>query len=157
MDAAGAALYQQQQINDYASFLKKNLLCNTHSVSESADASEMRIEKARQQILRFLNANSSEYIALIYKSTRLAAESHAQWFRISEQSKFIYGRTAHNSIIGMRSSFVHWYQMMPSSYESMNVPKEQIVYADGEDETQSLLALPAKENFAGTLSDLRIF
>lgn len=132
MDAAGAALYQKQQVDDYTSFLKKNLLCNTHSVSECADMSEMQIQSARQQVLKFLNANSSEYITLFYKSTTNAVQNLAQWFRVSNESKFIYGRTAHNSIIGMRSSFWHWHQMKQSSYESMVQPREKATHVDGE-------------------------
>lgn len=45
---------------------------------------------------------------------------------------------------------------MQSSYEHLNV-QGKTTYTDQNNYAQSLLALPAKENFAGTLSDLRIF
>eukprot|EP01156_Anaeramoeba_ignava_P018104 Anaeramoba_ignava/a90829_36.p1 GENE.a90829_36~~a90829_36.p1 ORF type:complete len:529 (-),score=167.70 a90829_36:165-1613(-) len=102
LDYTGAGVYLQSLIKKSFENYQKSLYSNAHSRSPSSLKTENEIEQVRKQILSFFHTNSSEYSVIFTSGATSALKLVGESFPWKEESKFVYSRSNHNSVLGIR-------------------------------------------------------
>ncbi|KAJ3425481.1 molybdenum cofactor sulfurase [Anaeramoeba flamelloides] len=102
MDYTGAALYPHTVIEKSFRDLANNVYGNPHSRSPSSKRSERALSHLRGQIRDFLNADPEEYSIVFTSGTTEALKMIGESFPWSKESKFVYLKRSHNSVVGVR-------------------------------------------------------
>ncbi|OCH89433.1 PLP-dependent transferase [Obba rivulosa] len=101
VDYMGGSLYPESLIRVHTGFLNRNVLGNTHSVSNASKLSAACAEEARQTVLSFFRAPPGYTVIFTANATgalKLVGES----FPFAEGSKYVLGADSHNSVHGIR-------------------------------------------------------
>ncbi|EMD32985.1 hypothetical protein CERSUDRAFT_118413 [Gelatoporia subvermispora B] len=101
VDYMGGSLYPESLIRVHTGFLHRNVLGNTHSVSNASKLSASCAEEARQTVLSFFRAPKGYTVIFTANATgalKLVGES----FPFSEGSKYVLSADSHNSVHGIR-------------------------------------------------------
>ncbi|OSX61812.1 hypothetical protein POSPLADRAFT_1170423 [Postia placenta MAD-698-R-SB12] len=101
VDYMGGSLYPESLIRVHTGFLHRNILGNTHSVSNSSKLSSSCANEAREAVLSFFRAPPGYTVVFTANATgalKLVGES----FPFSEDSCFVLGTDSHNSVHGIR-------------------------------------------------------
>ncbi|KZT05436.1 PLP-dependent transferase [Laetiporus sulphureus 93-53] len=101
VDYMGGSLYPESLIRVHTGFLHRNILGNTHSVSNSSKLSSACANEAREAVLSFFRAPPGYTVVFTANATgalKLIGES----FPFSEDSCFVLGADSHNSVHGIR-------------------------------------------------------
>ncbi|KAI0919126.1 hypothetical protein AcV5_002121 [Taiwanofungus camphoratus] len=101
VDYMGGSLYPESLIRVHTGFLHRNILGNTHSVSNSSKLSAACASEARQAVLSFFRAPPGYTVVFTANATgalKLVGES----FPFAKESAFVLGADSHNSVHGIR-------------------------------------------------------
>ncbi|KAK2961348.1 Molybdenum cofactor sulfurase [Blattamonas nauphoetae] len=154
-DYAGSGVYQKRQIEAVMKNLESNLYGNAHSINPSAKNSDHTIQEARNAVLKWFNADPKEYTVIFTPGTTGAIKIVGETFPWSTESTFLYTRSNHNSVLGVREYALDKgatfecidLDSLKSEFDvrsSQGLPK-----SGGTDETNHLFAFPAECNYSG--------
>ncbi|MEM9530308.1 MAG: aminotransferase class V-fold PLP-dependent enzyme [Pseudomonadota bacterium] len=153
LDYTGAALYPASLVTAQHKALQEQVLGNPHSLNPASVAAAEAVDHARQRILRFFNADSSEYCAVLTANASAAIKLVAESFPFDERSRVALTVDNHNSVNGIREyayragAKVHY---LPVD-NSLGLKPDTLQPAG---EGQHLFAYPAQSNFSGVLQPL---
>lgn len=158
LDYTGGGLYAESQVRKHRQLLVEGVFGNPHSVNPSSLASTDLVERTREHILRFFNADTEEYFAIFTSNA-----SHALKL-IGESYPFPNGRYLltfdnHNSVNGIRE-FAHA-RSAQVTYAPIILPDMRLDATALESELSrpsnkghNLFAYPAQSNFSGVQHSL---
>ena len=100
-DYTGGGLYAESQIRQHQKLLSENVFGNPHSSNPTSQAATRLVERARESILKFFNADPGEYLAIFTSNASSALKL------VGESYPFPGGRYLltfdnHNSVNGIR-------------------------------------------------------
>jgi selenocysteine lyase/cysteine desulfurase len=101
VDYMGGAIYPESLVKTHSDFLSRNILGNTHSVSNSSKLSLQCADEARDAVLRHFGA-SSEYTVVFTSNASGALKLVGESFPFAGGSKLVIGVDSHNSVHGIR-------------------------------------------------------
>ncbi|HUQ19041.1 MAG TPA: aminotransferase class V-fold PLP-dependent enzyme [Gemmatimonadaceae bacterium] len=102
LDYTGSALYAERQIRAYSNVLRRGVFGNPHSENKPSRASTEIIDKAREQLLEFLDAPPEEYVVCFTANTSAAIKLVAESFPFDSESALLLSTDNHNSVNGIR-------------------------------------------------------
>ncbi|KAF9478117.1 PLP-dependent transferase [Pholiota conissans] len=97
----GGAIYPESLIKAHTDFLKRSILGNTHSVSNSSKLSLKCADEARMAVLTHFRA-SSDYTVIFTPNASGALKLVAESFPFVDGSNLVIGADSHNSVHGIR-------------------------------------------------------
>ena len=105
LDHAGTTLYASSLIKSFAEDLQLNLFGNPHSASPSSHLSSVRVDHARELVLKYFNADPACF-DVIFTANATAAIKLVREAFVNYRHGYVYGyhRDCHTSIVGMRES-----------------------------------------------------
>ncbi|KIL68701.1 hypothetical protein M378DRAFT_184635 [Amanita muscaria Koide BX008] len=97
----GGALYPARLVKAHADFLYRNILGNTHSISNSSTLSQKYADEARAEVLRFLDAPKG-YVVIFTANTTGALKLVGESYPFTTDSSYVLCADSHNSVHGIR-------------------------------------------------------
>ncbi|KAF5312158.1 hypothetical protein D9619_002565 [Psilocybe cf. subviscida] len=101
VDYMGGAVYPESLVKTHSDFLSRNILGNTHSVSNSSKLSLQCADEARDAVLKHFGA-SSDYTVVFTSNASGALKLVGESFPFVAGSKLVIGVDSHNSVHGIR-------------------------------------------------------
>ncbi|HZK78125.1 MAG TPA: aminotransferase class V-fold PLP-dependent enzyme [Gemmatimonadaceae bacterium] len=102
LDYTGSGLYSNRQIDAHLNRLKKSVFGNPHSENAPSRATTDAIDKARRQVLEFLDASPTEYAVCFTANTTAAIKLVAESYPFGPACGLVLSADNHNSMNGMR-------------------------------------------------------
>uniref|UniRef100_A0A0G4HV75 Aminotransferase class V domain-containing protein n=1 Tax=Chromera velia CCMP2878 TaxID=1169474 RepID=A0A0G4HV75_9ALVE len=102
LDYTGSGVYQTSQLMEVYSDLSQNAFGNAHSKNPSASRTDERTEEARRLVLEFFSAPEEEYEVVFTSGATQALKMVGEYFPWQADSSFLYLRSNHNSVLGIR-------------------------------------------------------
>ncbi len=157
LDYTGSALYPASLVALHGSSLQASVLGNPHSVNPASAKSAKLIERARQRVLAFFDADPEEYQVIFTANTSAAIKLVAESFPFNTGSRLLLTADNHNSVNGIREYAARAgakvrYVPMDNSLGLMNLDK--ILSRENPVTAASLFAYPAQSNFSGVKHSL---
>ncbi len=153
LDYTGGGLYAESQIRTHAEMLRRGIYGNPHSHNPASLASTEHIEKTRQRILQFFDADPQEYLVVFTLNASGALKLIGESYPFRPGSRYVLIADNHNSVNGIREFAVAKgasVSYVPLDAE-LRVPRSVVEsYLSGADRSQpNLFAYPAQSNFSG--------
>jgi len=158
-DYTGAGVYQKRQLDEINKDLSNNMYGNAHSRNPSALNTEQVVEKTRERIAKFFNTNLNDYSVIFTSGATGSLKLVAESFPWTNSSRFVYLRSNHNSVLGIRevaldqgASFSAVTEDEILSHEgNCTVPgtSKKNVLTEFPHKVFNLFAYPAQDNSAG--------
>lgn len=105
LDYTGGGLYAESQLRRHSKLLAENVFGNPHSSNPTSQAATRLVEHAREYVLKFFNADPSEYLAIFTANAsgalKLVGESYP-----FPNGRYLLTFDNHNSVNGIRE-FAH--------------------------------------------------
>ncbi|KAG6888503.1 hypothetical protein C0995_007841 [Termitomyces sp. Mi166 len=101
VDYMGGALFPESLIKVHTDFLSRNVMGNTHSVSNSSKLSLQCADEARAAVLSFFKA-PPEYTVVFTANATGALKLVGESFPFTGGSSYVLGSDSHNSVHGIR-------------------------------------------------------
>jgi molybdenum cofactor sulfurtransferase len=159
MDFTGSSIYLNSQLEDIKYELSSGVFGNPHSKSYSSRLSTKYVTEVRDKILRHFKADPEEYMVVFTRSATGALVLLGESFPFSDDSRYMYTVSNHNSVLGIRS-----YAQGRGARVGGVTDEEVERWLDSEDDdalggsrgngTINLFAYPAKDNYEGVLYPL---
>jgi molybdenum cofactor sulfurtransferase len=152
LDYTGGGLYAESQLRRHNKLLAEHVFGNPHSSNPTSQAATMLVEHAREYVLKFFNADPSEYLAIFTSNASGALKLVGESYPFSK-GRYLLTFDNHNSVNGIRE-FAHLrgaeVTYIPIGLPDMRVDDSQL---DREWEQPSkrghnLFAYPAQSNFS---------
>ncbi|KAJ6450995.1 PLP-dependent transferase, partial [Mycena vitilis] len=102
VDYMGGAIYPESLVRVHADFLYRNVLGNTHSVSNSSRLSAAVADEARAAVLSFFGASAEEYMVIFTPNASGALKLVGESYPFTPESHYVLGCDSHNSVHGIR-------------------------------------------------------
>jgi selenocysteine lyase/cysteine desulfurase len=162
LDYTGSALYAESHVTRHAELLRDCVLGNPHSDSPASHASTDFVAEARARVLRFLDADPSEYVVCFTPNATGALRLVGEAYPFTPRSGFVLSADNHNSVNGIRE----FARRAGASVTHVRLDAE-LRLRDAEDTLQraaprggrdrrNLFALPAQSNFSGVQHPLAL-
>ncbi|KAH7826711.1 putative molybdenum cofactor sulfurase [Monocercomonoides exilis] len=155
VDYTGSGVYQLGQLEAVMKDLKNHLYGNPHSINPSSLASEKVVKDARLEVLRYFEADPNEYTVIFTSGTTASLKMIGETFPWTSNSTFLYTRSNHNSVLGIREYALD----KGATFDCIDVSTLMSEYAartqselaktGGTDDTMHLFAYPAECNYSG--------
>lgn len=145
-DYMGSALYGASQIRAHQELLTAGIYGNPHSESPASRASTAIIERVRAIVLRFFDADPSQYEVLFTANSTAAIKLVAESYPFDSERGFVLSIDNHNSVNGIRE----YARRAGAATRYINLERDPLPQAKG------LFAFPAKSNFSGALYPLSL-
>ncbi|KAI1193005.1 molybdenum cofactor sulfurase [Nemania serpens] len=108
LDHAGTTLYSKTLVDGFAAEMIASLFGNPHSASASSQCTMSRIENIRHQVLRFFNADPSEFDLVFVANATAGIKLVSDAFRgFSEGFDYRYHQACHTSLVGVRQEAIN--------------------------------------------------
>ena len=155
LDYTGGSVYAQSQLDEHMRLLRESVYGNPHSVNPTSSASTQLVEDARAAVLRYFNADESEYECVFTPNATGALRLVGEAYPFGPDDQFLATFDNHNSVNGIRE-FAHA-KGAGSAYVPLEAPDLRVAdgllerYLDeaaGEGR-HNLFAYPAQSNFSG--------
>jgi selenocysteine lyase/cysteine desulfurase len=158
LDYAGAALHAQSQVVAHHDLLATRVFGNPHSENDPSRVSTAMLDEARSLILRFLDADPSDYVVCFTANTSSAIKLVAESFPFGPGGHCVLTADNHNSMNGLRE-----YARRAGAvvrYIPLD-PELRLVDADAQiagvwPAAPSLFGFPAQSNFSGVRHPLNL-
>jgi selenocysteine lyase/cysteine desulfurase len=158
LDFTGSGLYSARQIAAHSERMLGGVFGNPHSENGPSRESTALIEKAKADLLAFLDASPEEYVVCFTANTSAAIKLVAESFEFGEHAPLVMSADNHNSVNGAREyarargARVHYIQLddklrMESPHQTLRL----LTSGAG-----GLLAYPAQSNFSGVKHPLEL-
>lgn len=161
LDYTGSGLYAESQIVAHHALLLDSVLGNPHSDSAPSRASTEVIERARAQVLSFLDASPDEYTVVFTANTSAAIKLIGESFPFAPDTELLLSVDNHNSVNGLRE----FARRAGAGVRYLSLDEElrlanPIVEMDARPRAaagaRKLLAFPAQSNFSGVIHPLTL-
>lgn len=152
LDYTGGGIYAESQVQKHHQLLKENVFGNPHSSNPTSLAATHLVERARDYILKFFNADPGEYLAIFAPNAsgalKLVGESYP-----FPNGRYLLTFDNHNSVNGIRE-FAH-VRGAEVTYIPVMLPEMRVDASQLEAELarpskagHNLFAFPAQSNFS---------
>ncbi|MCZ2126178.1 MAG: aminotransferase class V-fold PLP-dependent enzyme [Anaerolineales bacterium] len=152
LDYTGGGIYAESQIQKHQQMLRENVFGNPHSSNPTSLAATHLVESAREYVLKFFNADPSEYLAIFTPNAsgalKLVGESYP-----FPNGRYLLTFDNHNSVNGIRE-FAHArgadVTYIPVALPDMRVDAAQLdlELSQPSRSGHNLFAYPAQSNFS---------
>ena len=139
LDYTGAGVYMDKAFNEYASDLTESFHFDK----------KKEMEEVRNEVLKFVGADPKIYSCIFVQSATQALKLVGENFPWKPESKYIFTRLNHNSVVGIRKFAIN----NGAEFHAVNSPKDVYEFDDPDSHAKNLLAFPLEENFAGKKFD----
>ncbi|MCX6053716.1 MAG: aminotransferase class V-fold PLP-dependent enzyme [Chloroflexi bacterium] len=154
LDYTGGGLYAASQVMAHQESLLAGVFGNPHSSNPSSRASTELVEKARESVLKFFNADPDEYVVIFTSNASGALKLVGESYPFGEGCQYLLTFDNHNSVNGIREyalskkASVTYIPVLPPR---MRVEEPRLMeYLDSAKKTcNNLFAYPAQSNFSG--------
>ncbi|TGJ78258.1 hypothetical protein E0Z10_g10506 [Xylaria hypoxylon] len=103
LDHAGTTLYPKSLVDSFATEMTANLFGNPHSASASSQRTMFIIENIRHRVLRFFNADPTEFDLVFVANATAGIKLVSDAFRgFPEGFNYLYHQASHTSLVGVR-------------------------------------------------------
>jgi molybdenum cofactor sulfurtransferase len=154
LDYTGGSLYAESQIEQHMDALRSSVYGNPHSFNPTSSASTLLVEQARAAVLRYFNAQESEYACIFTANATGALRLVGEAFQFGEHGRFLATFDNHNSVNGIRE-FARA-KGAPTAYVPLEAPDLRVADGlleryldDAGADGHNLFAYPAQSNFSG--------
>ncbi len=159
LDYTGGGLYANSQIRAHQELLAGNIFGNPHSSNPSSAAATRLIGSARQEVLRFFQADPDEYTVIFTQNASGALKLVGEAYPFGPGSHYLLTFDNHNSVNGIRE-FAHAkgaeVTYVPVALPDMRADTDSL-YASLERASNgksNLFAYPAQSNFSSVVHPL---
>jgi selenocysteine lyase/cysteine desulfurase len=159
LDYTGGNLYAESQLMQHQSLLRKNVFGNPHSTNPSSQFATKLTEEARQEVLKFFNAEE-DYFCIFTQNATEALHIVGECYPFGDQSHFLLLADNHNSVNGIREycrSKKGEFTYVQTYYEDLMIDEETLLRElhSHTDKQHRLFAFPAQSNVSGVKHDLK--
>lgn len=153
LDYTGGGLYAQRQLDQHQAALRTSVLGNPHSRNPTSRAATELIERTREHVLRFFNADPDEYDVIFTLNASGGLKLVGESYPFAKGSHFLLTFDNHNSVNGIRE-FAHArgaeVSYIPIALPDMRVDGSSLQgYLEaGRGAGPKLFAYPAQSNFS---------
>jgi selenocysteine lyase/cysteine desulfurase len=158
LDYAGSGLYAESQLAAHHAMLASGVFGNPHSESSPSLRSTRILDDAREQVLRFLDADAEQYVVCFTANASAAIKLVAESYPWSSDSQCVLSTDNHNSVNGVREYARRAgarVTYVPVDHELRSCGAEAVL-AGKERSGSGLFAFPAQSNFSGVRHSLRV-
>jgi selenocysteine lyase/cysteine desulfurase len=158
LDYTGTALYPDSLVRRHADGLRASILGNPHSDSPASRASTEAIGRARAAVLRFFDADPTEYEIVFTANASGALRLVGEAFPFRRGSRLVLAADNHNSVNGIRAFAARRgaeVRTVPLDDELRLVDPVPVL-ADADPRAPHLFAFPAQSNFSGVKHPLAL-
>jgi selenocysteine lyase/cysteine desulfurase len=162
LDYTGSALYADSHVRRHAELLRDCVLRNPHSDSSASRATTGFAAEARARVLRFLDADPSEYVVCFTPNATGALRLVGEAYPFTPRSDFVLSADNHNSVNGIRefarragAAVTHVLLDAELRLRDAEETLQRAAPRGGRDH-RSLFALPAQSNFSGVQHPLAL-
>ncbi len=160
LDYTGSALYPESLVTAHAELLRGAVLGNPHAESPASLASSALMAAARARVLRFLDADPSEYGVVFTPNATGALRLVGEAYAFGREAPLVLSADNHNSVNGLREyarragATVH---VLPLDAQlRLAHPEASLRALRATHAGQGLLAFPAQSNFSGARHPLAL-
>ena len=151
LDYTGSGLYPESLLRAHANSLSKEILGNPHSLNPTSTASTHNVNMTRARILKFFEADESEYCVIFTLNATGALKLVGESYPFQPGSRLILTADNHNSVNGIRE-FAKT-KGVTAEYIPLNaelrVENINQILTPQDNHKPSLFAYPAQSNFSG--------
>ena len=154
IDYTGSGLYGSSQVNRHAGSLLGQVLGNPHSDSPASRLSTSLVERCRERVLRFFQADPQEYAVVFTANASHALKLVGESYPFGSGDAFLLTFDNHNSVNGIRE--FSRLRGGRTTYVPMVPPElrvdESVLDRHLEESSRgghNLFAYPAQSNFSG--------
>jgi len=157
LDYTGGNLYAESQLMQHQAMLRENVLGNPHSTNPSSQFATKLTEDAREEVLKFFNAE--DYFCIFTQNATEALHIVGECYPFGEDSQFVLLADNHNSVNGIREycrSKNGAFTYVQTYYEDLMIDEDALLRElDGhKDKNHRLFAFPGQSNVSGVKHDL---
>ncbi len=159
LDYTGGGLYAESQLQKHHKLLSEHVYGNPHSSNPTSLAATELVERAREYILRFFNADPDEYLAIFTPNASGALKLVGESYPFEEGDHYLLTFDNHNSVNGIRE-FARArgadVTYIPVTLPDMRVDEARLDegLARARKGGHNLFAYPAQSNFSGVQHSL---
>ena len=102
LDYTGGSLYAESQLHDHMALLNEQVYGNPHSKNLTSMAMTNLVERAREEVLRYFNADSDEYLAIFTQNATGALKLIGESYPFAAGGNYLLTFDNHNSVNGIR-------------------------------------------------------
>jgi selenocysteine lyase/cysteine desulfurase len=102
LDYTGGSLYAESQLRDHMALLNEQVYGNPHSKNLTSMAMTELVERAREHVLRYFNADPSEYLAIFTQNATGALKLIGESYPFAPGDNYLLTFDNHNSVNGIR-------------------------------------------------------
>jgi selenocysteine lyase/cysteine desulfurase len=154
LDYTGSGVYAESQLRKHHEFLSSNVFGNPHSTNPTSAISTAVVERTREAILQFFNADPKEYVAIFTSNASGALKLVGESFPFEKNSHYVLTYDNHNSVNGIReyalahNATVTYIPVLPPEMD-LDESKLDDALKSIHSGSPSLFAFPAQSNFSG--------
>ncbi len=154
LDYTGAGLYAESQLEQHQALLEQNVFGNPHSSNPTSQVATRYVEGAREQVLKFFNADPQEYDVIFTNNASGALKLVGESYPFTKSGHYLLTFDNHNSVNGIRE-FAHAHGA-EVTYIPVALPDMRVDTASLDSYFQrashrahnNLFAYPAQSNFS---------
>lgn len=159
LDYTGGSLYAESQVRKHQELLITQVFGNPHSTNPTSHAATELIEKTRHAILKFFNADPSEYVVIFTSNASGALKLVGESYPFGEGCRYLLTFDNHNSVNGIREyAFSKGAQVtyVPVLPPRMRVDEKKLasLLTQRDKKCNNLFAFPAQSNFSAVQHSL---
>jgi molybdenum cofactor sulfurtransferase len=154
LDYTGGSVYAESQLEEHLNLLRDTVLGNPHSANPTSSAATALVEQARAAVLRYFNADPSEYACIFTPNATGALRLVGEAYPFAPRGRFLATFDNHNSVNGIREF------ARANGARTASVPLDdpdlrtsddvlERYLGDADAEAPNLFAYPAQSNFSG--------
>lgn len=159
LDFTGAGLYAQSQVKQHHQLLQENVFGNPHSSNPTSLAMTRLIEKTRDAVLKFFNADPQEYICIFTNNASGSLKLVGESYPFTQESHYLLTYDNHNSVNGIREfarakgAKINYIPVLLPDLQ-MDLEELRCQLKQKDPGANSLFAFPAQSNFSGVQHSL---
>ena len=159
LDYTGGCLYASRQLREHQALLADGVFGNPHSSNPTSRAATEGVERARAAVLRYFNADPSEYAVIFTANASGALKLVGESYPFGPGGAFLLTFDNHNSVNGIREfarakgARVTYTPVRPPDLRiDADVLRAHLAAPAGD--RPRLFAYPGQSNFSGVQHDL---
>ncbi len=162
LDYTGAGLHAESHLRKHVEMIQEGVFGNPHSENLAAHMSTERVERAREAVLRFLNASPEEYLAIFTSNASGALKLVGESYPFGPDSRYLLTVDNHNSVNGIREfarakeAPIAYAPLNPGDLRIDRARLGALLQSARRPRSGGLFAYPAQSNFSGVQHPLEL-
>jgi len=154
LDYTGGGLYGDSQLSEHLQLLAEGVFGNPHSHNPTSLAATELVERARESVFRFFNADPREYEVVFTPNASGALKLIGEAYPFRAGDRYLVSYDNHNSVNGIREFALRAgaeVVYVPVRNPELRLDPELVEFglAQLEGDQRGLFAYPAQSNFSG--------